>query len=104
MFKTEAQAAEAWCPERVKAEFPEHCAGPGCMMWRWATPPAYRRVSIPPRLEDAMSEAEPTRPESVCETWKWSPPDADPGCWVEPEEEAAARRTGYCGLAGKPEF
>lgn len=50
------------------------------MMWRWATAPTYRRVSLPLRAEDAMSEAEPPRPKYVCETWKWSPPDGDPGC------------------------
>jgi hypothetical protein len=48
-------------------------------------------------------EATGGRPANVPESWEFCPADEDPAAWIEPQEDANARRRGYCAMAGKPE-
>ncbi len=103
MLVTENQAALLLCvrglPEGIT------CFGSRCMAWRWAE--SWRQlVEMPANHKDSCSEAEPPRPPTLPQSWTWSPPGDfdDLGCWVEPANEALARRMGYCGLAGKVKY
>lgn len=127
MVFTNSQARGQWCPfSRVPAEevrqasgypapggpsinrsrsaFPTStaCLGERCMAWRWTGP-------MPPglfrRADDDHAVDEPPRPEiGVPASWVWEPYDGDgeggAAGWREPDDEAAARRRGYCGMAG----
>ena len=112
---TEKEAAGMWWPHVFASQTdpragvdgrPIHnCIGHQCMAWRWAD--AVRR-----RVRHPGNYREPGSPEpiehrealGVPATWAWEADvDAQDGChWLEPETEAAARRTGYCGKAGAP--
>lgn len=79
------------------------CIGSGCMAWRWQEE-LFRRRRHPVDRAQASSVQEPPRPIGLPPSWKWNATYADEGdaCWIEPIEEANARRHGYCGLAGAP--
>jgi hypothetical protein len=67
------------------------------MAWRFERP-LERRVVM---AEEFAVGVEPARPAHVPASYVWAP--YEPGdvygaCWVEPMAEAAARRTGYCGM------
>jgi hypothetical protein len=97
MNLTEAKAKEKRCVQPWR----DLCRGAGCMAWRWSQP--LRRTV---RLAENYGEtSEPPRPPHVPAHWPFVPFDeseGDPAGWVEPLEDAQARRTGYCGLAGVP--
>ena len=95
---TESVARGMNCPMQFK-HIEGVCRGAGCMAWRWAEH-AYNRRFI--EAQDTMAEVEPPRPAHVPRSYTFFPFDVDgnPAGWVEPDSEAAARRTGYCGLAG----
>lgn len=110
---TEKQAGGMWCPQ-VKAgnganhskamplagDVPNVCIGSRCMMWRWIGPPSgcmsFRHI-------DPDAVVEPVaRAVDVPGHYVWSGAGAGNNAyWVEPEESCLARRTGYCGLAGR---
>lgn len=75
------------------------CIGPKCAMWRWAEPIRIR-VIAPEKWPENDAHV-PERPAHIPESWTWEPGDGDPPGWVEPKDEAQARRLGFCGLAGK---
>lgn len=78
------------------------CIGSDCMMWRWAEPPPLPRKWL---CADHTATNEPERPARVPAHWEWQGLLEDGGLpgWSEPQADADARRTGYCGLAGRPE-
>lgn len=111
MIVSEKDAKTKWCPQarvaspwnrdvpinRVAAIYnneQDHppggtkCLGSGCMLWRW--------------LQPALQEMR----RNPVEGWEHvvaDPDDPEVGdYWLQPLEEAQARRLGYCGLAGKP--
>ncbi len=120
---TEKQAAETWCPmvrhasddgdmasinryghddESDSPEFARCIAG-RCAMWRWtgsAPWPKFNHCAP----EHWGAQEEPERPASIPSDWVFCPDDGDGAGWREPDEAAVQRRTGYCGIAGKPEF
>lgn len=83
----------------------QSCQGSNCMAWRWAKPPAPRKIMC--AHKGAIEE--PNRPTGVPESYEWMPAkhERKPGAygfdyeaahWREPKRE----RRGYCGLAGHP--
>lgn len=123
-MNTEKQASELWCPmvrhegdsggtfNRGIAEGNEtnrsgandklhicNCIASRCAMWRWANLAEQPGV-FPCADREAM--VEPARPKYLPESWKFVPYDGEEAFWVESEEDQLARRTGYCGLSGKP--
>ncbi len=81
----------------------ETCEGPRCMAWRWGRMPENRRMS---NYSQRRATTEPERPAYVPASFIFVPFDEVDGThahWLETDEEAEARRTGYCGLAGVPE-
>ena len=114
---TPEQASKLWCPMGRVGVMPDaggpagindstssfscNCIASGCAMWRWGDPAPSRRVFV--------SESQTAISEPVGEyTGDWpfvpyDPIDGEPACWLEPEDKAAARRRGFCGLAGRPE-
>lgn len=122
MTVTEQQAADKWCSMvRASAGGEDNnacnagtgirtggrnpilarCIGSECMSWRWKDQHIYGKYVLADAPE---ATKEPDRSANgIPETWVWQPFDGeDEACWIEPEEETLARRTGYCGLAGKP--
>lgn len=107
MLLTEKEAQTGViCPMMQRAGDPERtcCYGSGCAMWRWSDPCLDQRTR---RCINVYAVTEPERPLSVPSSWIFEPyddTDADLYAqWIEPMEDAIARRRGYCGLAGKPE-
>jgi hypothetical protein len=123
VIHTEAEAKGKWCPMVRAGMYGEGtlssgrmvavnrdprepdlapCIGSACMMWRWFDlAPACRRVAFGDLNE------EPARPAHVPASWKWCSwegelPFSATWGWLEPDEEAKARRRGYCGLSGYP--
>lgn len=73
------------------------CIGSRCMMWEWAEMPEQRFKVCP--IDRATIE--PPALGGPPASWEWRPYDAqegEPAGWLEPENEAAARRRGHCGL------
>lgn len=122
-MNTEAEARELWCP-MVRAASGEEdsnacnagtteanrvfpfstCIASQCAMWRWdsARP---RRYFIRAKCDNAEQEefsGGPWAGRDVPAGWKFCPAEDDIAGWIEPESAWLARRTGYCGLAGKP--
>lgn len=90
-MKTVEQASEIWCWGE-KLSFP-------------------RKLTVRPYFNKALREEDVgKRPESIPETWGFIPfrtteeGEERSAHYLEPKEEAIARRKGYCGLSGKPEF
>lgn len=81
------------------------CIGHRCMMWRWGELKPMHRFHVCEASLTATDE-QPRDPE-VPGSWQWvpaSPEAGEPAGWIEPKAEVEARRRGYCGLAGKPDF
>lgn len=108
---TEQEAKTKWCPHMTYCVNPHHvmdglaaeyvqakCCASECMAWRWSeSVPVFGFVGA-----NKFYTYETERPAHIPETWEFCPSDDGPSCWAEPEEETLARRSGYCGLAGKP--
>lgn len=76
------------------------CIGSRCAVWRWADGEPVPDLI---RAEDRQATTEPPRPSWVPKSWNFCPYDpdeGDPAQWIEDPESTAARRRGYCGLAG----
>lgn len=103
MLLTEKEAYQCICPNQLQMDEPT-CVGAACMAWRWADAYPCQRIR---HCIDSRAVTEPERPSSVPASWVFEPYDATDADlyaqWVEPKDEAQARRRGYCGLAGKPE-
>lgn len=119
---TEKEAQTKWCPmvrvgndnqsaENRNCRLAEVSDGPGkgavwncciassCMMWRWENIP-HRNSYI---CYDQDAREEPPRPELVPPDYEFYPADDKRfAMWIETEESAMKRATGYCGLGGKP--
>lgn len=118
-MKTLIEAAELACP----LSFAGHsqgrirgaaCLGDKCMFWRWDKMPAAKMKSLvvdenlagPPDGYFDDDFAVPPKPEGVPEdAWfEYEPCDKKTRwTWVETSAEIAARRGGWCGLAGRPD-
>lgn len=91
MILNEYEASSKWCPAEINAQ----CLGSRCMAWRWQS-------DLRPRVhlcDDRNAKVEPPRPATVPASWKFCACDTDGASWVEPDDEAQARRKGFCGLA-----
>ena len=101
MKVTEKEAKKLICQEgRSYPVGVSYCLGSQCMAWVWEAKP-WRTHYV---ADDAMAVIEPPRPDRVPAHWAFKraqPEDDMPACWVEPEEEAKARRIGYCGKVHK---
>jgi hypothetical protein len=84
------------------------------MMWRWEEMPepiivyAGRVLTEPCGRSEGMKyiKKEPVRPPEVGKKWEYKGEEDrlfTDFFWHEPAVETAARRCGYCGLAGRPE-
>lgn len=122
MLMNEAEAKTKWCPMMQFVIGPQdrkwqgaaytnrcqelntdkvNCIASGCPMWRWAED-WHVRIHNCDR-KDMRAEKEPERPSYVPKAYIFI--SADEECeahWVEPADDAMARRRGYCGLAGVP--
>lgn len=121
-MKTVEEARECCCPlsfayiEGERERVVGVCQTTGCMMWRWGEKIVSRErrfiherdVYTEPEWDDEKDDFKiiPPRPENV-PSWAFFGWDELDSCtfweWEESEEEAAARRRGWCGLSGRPE-
>lgn len=120
-MNTKKEASELWCPmvrmaqsfddgnasncgDPAKMRNPSYarCIASKCAMWRWSSGEIARRFhNAPSELSGAQTEEEAGgRRGYIPLSWEFIPAEDDGALWLEPESEAAARRTGYCGLAG----
>ena len=86
---------ESWCG----------CTASKCMAWRWKDMHVVQLVRHPKTQKEARQSAEPERPADLPSTWGWCGDawecDGEDNYWCEPASDAALRRRGYCGLAGR---
>lgn len=82
-----------------------NCLGDKCAAWRWEVKSQdVYRLSVACAKPFAEFEAE--RPAGLNPEYVFHPYDeaeGEPAKWIEPEHLAQARRTGFCGIAGRPE-
>lgn len=83
------------------------CLGSRCSQWRWADPPSVQQREFT-QWDDRQATTEPQRDAYpwIPAHWPFVPANETrmtQAHWIEPLDEANARRRGYCGLAGKPE-
>lgn len=101
MNVTEADARNNACPCAREAV----CLGSNCMAWRWNSMPSRIVLRAENRNATDVKDAGPLPLRAV--GFDFNPYDEAEGgeaAWLEPDEQRAARRTGFCGLAGKPEY
>ena len=114
---TEDDARKLWCPmARVNTDQGNTyydnrsdlvngpttlCIASVCAMWRWD-----KDFHVKTRLcSDAFATTEPARPADLPADWYFVPASISlisPAQWAEPTNQSLKRRTGYCGLGGKP--
>lgn len=102
---TEKEAGKKWCPNTFNGGAGSCCIGSSCMAWRWTGRHPETRFRLCIDAPQATIEPDP-RPSNIPSSWDWVPymdEDDDPAGWIEPQEEASARRLGYCGAFGRPE-
>lgn len=120
---TTEQALNLWCPMVRASNGSDHprnsgnsqayrnpmdarCIADRCAMWRWRQ--SINDVSLTRYgCRDPLAETEPHRPDGLNPTFEFVPHDPGEGneaCWIEPLASQQARRRGFCGLAGRPEF
>lgn len=121
MMMTVERAKTKWCPKAIVGEPGDHdryaavnrgedyttrsacrCIATECMWWRWNLHDG--RVLFPV-MSHVPGEPEPAiRPPRVPADWVWKAGGEEHvSGWMEPLETFQARRTGFCGAAGKPE-
>jgi hypothetical protein len=80
------------------------CIADQCAMWRWSSKDATQaRVIAKEKL--VLDESSAGERPAGCDGWKFQPCDhfkRTYAQWVQPQSQADANRTGYCGLAGNP--
>lgn len=99
---TEEQAKQTlYCPMKFAGDWEDgRCMGSDCAAWRWDDD--CRSVHVARGGPDE-------RPASVPPDWVYVPASGSVeeryfvhAHWAEPEGPYLARRTGFCGLGGKP--
>lgn len=118
-MNTEKQAMGLWCPMvrvdlgKVSGNMDDvygvcgewnTCIASNCAMWRWADVTVARRRGTMSTAFELTSEPLDERKErKIPDSWEWVfDPEEGVQSWFEPESNALARRTGFCGLAGTP--
>lgn len=104
MLMTKRSRSNHLCPLVTDAD--SRCTGPMCPAWRWHDPVS-PQMFVPYGFEEGAHPEPAERPEDVPAHWPWAigdDEDGSPSGWLEPEEEAEARRNGYCGMAGPVRF
>ncbi len=93
MWRTEDEARTKWCVW-TRSTDKTSCRASTCMMW----------VFGPDRLP-IIIDGGPTkkRPEDVPLSYTVERRVDGSWMWLEPPEETAARRCGYCSVPGKPD-
>lgn len=80
-----------------------NCIASQCAMWRWFTTPLQQFINAGNAAAQTAEESSGTylgtEPPAG---WEFVPCGDDFARWVEPEDQQLARRTGYCGIGGKP--
>lgn len=103
MKLTASDARLRLCHRTLMNDTFETCEGPRCMAWRWDKAPANQyRIDV-----NIMATEEPPRPPTVPDSWIFiaaDPHERLPAKWLEPDEEVNERRSGWCGLAGRPDY
>jgi hypothetical protein len=85
-----------------------NCIANQCAMWRWNKIPTRKYLRAMNRAALTVDEAGSPLFGQNTTGFEFVPynieddPHEDPAHWRETEESANARRTGWCGLAGKP--
>lgn len=118
MYLTQDEAADILCQETFgeqEARF-DKCVGTECMGWRWSEKMSKPRI-IDCEDKTALVAEDGAAVEFVPDGYKFVPAkladivntDGSPlvdkaARWVEPEDQAKARRRGYCGKAGIPSY
>jgi hypothetical protein len=84
MFRTEAEALSAICPQTLGTAHPGYCLGSGCMWWREDEEP-----------REVVGDGPP-----VGDGWRLVRTTGDGG--LVTKKTAWVRDVGYCGLVGRP--
>ena len=98
MIFEERKASEMICPLAIAWSLGAgRCRGAQCAAWTWELE---HPVPIKVRYEDKYAVQEPAeKPADV--GWPWVPYCEEKDNWAgwrEPQQEANARATGYCGM------
>ena len=102
---TEEQASRRLCPAAMNGnDIDPRCLGEKCMAWRWVDQIKVLTRQHTEMITEDDDEPQPERPEGVPEDYIWQPDGEGIMWWVEPVEKAKARRTGYCGMADRPDW
>lgn len=103
MIVTEADAVELLCPMKQTLDRMMNCDGTRCMAWRVAKVADRAFLIAQNSMAETVADADGAADGApVPSSWTFSPYDGDnPAGWVESDNSAARRNTGYCGMAGR---
>jgi len=100
---TEKNASQKVCPFRLTDHnSDQHCIGSRCMAWRWIEPERCNVQLYFAAHNEVIPKGGPQRPFHIPNSLEWFENDEGECGWIEPEENAALRRLGYCGRCENP--